>query len=89
MSRTYRDSDREIRVTAVRKDPVDLRRLSRAVIAFAQAQAEAEAQAANPKPKSANSGTKTTVTGIIASKITGKITSLVVDDDNVHDGDAA
>lgn len=39
--------DREIRVRAVRRDPPDLRKLSRALIelALAQAQAEADAQA--------------------------------------------
>jgi hypothetical protein len=44
MSRTYKDSRRHIRVRAIRKDPPDLRRLARALIALAQAQAEAEAQ---------------------------------------------
>lgn len=39
--------EREIRVRAVRRDPPDLRKLSRALIelALAQAQAEADAQA--------------------------------------------
>lgn len=61
MSRTYKDSpinkqvrgrggrarQRNISVRAVRRDPPDLRKLSRAVIALAMAQAEAEAQATN------------------------------------------
>lgn len=38
--------DRHISVRGVRRDPVDLRKLSRALIALAQAQAEADAQAA-------------------------------------------
>src|SRR5438067_348361 len=60
MSRTYKNSpnsnlsrgprsrarQRNISVRAVRRDPPDLRKLSRAVIALAMAQAEAEAQAA-------------------------------------------
>ena len=37
--------ERRITVRGVRRDPVDLRKLSRAVIALAQAQAEADAQA--------------------------------------------
>jgi hypothetical protein len=42
---------RRIRVRAVRRDPPDLRKLSRALIALAleQAQAEADAQAAHEK----------------------------------------
>jgi hypothetical protein len=60
MSRTYKDSphgnearyragkgrQRHISVRSIRRDPPDLRRLSRAVIALAMAQAEAEAEAA-------------------------------------------
>lgn len=46
MSRTYRGDEKRLRVRGVRKDPVDLRRLARALIALAQAQAEADAQAA-------------------------------------------
>lgn len=45
MSRTYKDSERHIRVRGIRKDPPDLRRLARALIVLAEAQAEAEAQA--------------------------------------------
>jgi hypothetical protein len=37
--------DRHISVRAVRRDPPDLRKLSRAIVAIAIAQAEAEAQA--------------------------------------------
>ncbi len=44
MSRTYHQGDRRIRVRGVKKDPPDLRRIARALIAFAQAEAEAEAQ---------------------------------------------
>lgn len=60
MSRTYKDSSkdrqprsrsgrgrpRNISVRAVRRDPPDLRRLSRAIIELAVAQAEADAEAA-------------------------------------------
>ncbi len=59
MSRTYKDSPnskqnrdgggrgrkRNISVRAVRRDPPDVQRLSRAVIALAMAEAEAEAEA--------------------------------------------
>lgn len=57
MSKTYKDSpsqkaarkgrDRDISVRAVRRDPPDLRKLSRALIQLAVAQAEADAQAAS------------------------------------------
>jgi hypothetical protein len=56
MSKTYKDSpnrrtarrgrERTISVRAVRRDPPDLRKLSRALIQLAMAQAEADAQAA-------------------------------------------
>ncbi len=45
MSRTFRNNDGHIRVRGVRKDPPDLRRLARALIALAEAQAETEAEA--------------------------------------------
>ena len=45
MSRTFRRDDSHIRVRGVRKDPPDLRRLARALIALAEAQAETEAEA--------------------------------------------
>lgn len=51
MSRTRKDAarrghrERHISVRAVRRDPPDLRKLSRAIVAIALAQAEAEAQA--------------------------------------------
>ena len=47
MSRTYRnnDGDRRIRVKGVRRNPTDLRRLSRALIELAIAEAEKEAAA--------------------------------------------
>jgi hypothetical protein len=50
MSRTYKDSnnkrnsrERHISIRAVRRDPPDLRKLSRAIIALAMSQAAAEA----------------------------------------------
>jgi len=46
MSRTYKDTERNIRIRAIRKDSPDLRRLARALIALAEAQAETEAQRA-------------------------------------------
>jgi hypothetical protein len=64
MARTYKDSPqskqnrdggggrgrkRHISVRSVRRDPPDVRRLSRTVIALALAQADAEAQAAADK----------------------------------------
>jgi hypothetical protein len=52
MSRTYKDSQRHIRVRGIRKDPPDLRRLARALIALAEAQAEAEAQRAQEQADS-------------------------------------
>lgn len=58
MSKTYKDSrgrkaarkgrERTISVRAVRRDPPDLRKLSRALIQLAMARAEADAQAALP-----------------------------------------
>lgn len=44
MSRTYHHGERRIRVRGVKKDPPDLRRLARALIALAQAEAEATAE---------------------------------------------
>lgn len=51
MSRTRKDApgrkgarDRQISVRAVRRDPPDLRKLSRALIQLAMAQAEADAE---------------------------------------------
>jgi hypothetical protein len=59
MSRTYKDSpngkrrgpgrQRNISVRAVRRDPPDLRKLSRALITLATAEAAAEAEADQPK----------------------------------------
>ena len=40
-----RSRERQLSVRAVRRDPPDLRKLSRAVLALAQAEMEAEAQA--------------------------------------------
>lgn len=51
MSRTYKDSrgpgrtPRQLSVRGVRRDPPDVRKLARALIALAQAQAEADAEA--------------------------------------------
>lgn len=42
MSRTFHHGERKIRVRAIRKDPPDLRRLARALIALVEAEAEAE-----------------------------------------------
>ena len=66
MSRTFKDAPgskqnrsgpgrgrgrrRDISVRAVRRDPPDLRKLSRALIQLAMAEAEAEAQRAAAKP---------------------------------------
>jgi hypothetical protein len=54
MSRTFKDSNRQIRVRGIRKDPPDLRRLARALIALAQAQAEAEAEAVDRQRQSSD-----------------------------------
>lgn len=51
MSRTYKDSQgrgrspQRLTVRGVRRNPVDVRKLSRAIIMLAQAQAEADAKA--------------------------------------------
>jgi len=50
MSRTYHHGERKIRVRSVRKDPPDLRRLARALIALVEAEAEAEAAANEAAP---------------------------------------
>jgi hypothetical protein len=77
MSRTFHHGDRRIRVRGDHKDPPDLRRLARALIALAQAEAESEAEAEaktrarsghrNSKPETgatpAESGTPPTATG--------------------------
>ncbi len=46
-----RSRERQLSVRAVRRDPPDLRKLSRAVLALAQAEMEAEAQALAAKGK--------------------------------------
>ena len=51
MSRTYRHSDRRIRVRGIRR-PTDLRRLARVLIELETAQAEAEAEAEHAKAAS-------------------------------------
>lgn len=62
MARTHKDSrgrrsstPRRISVRGVQRDPVDIRKLSRALISLAQAQAEADAaqqaKAKQPKPQ--------------------------------------
>jgi hypothetical protein len=43
--RTRNQRDRQLSVRAVRRNPPDLRKLSRAIVAIALAQAEAEAEA--------------------------------------------
>lgn len=43
--RTRSQRDRQLSVRAVRRDPPDLRKLSRAIVAIALAEAEAEAEA--------------------------------------------
>ncbi len=53
MSRTYKDSgkykpkERRISVRAIRRDPPDLRKLSRALIELAMAEAAAQAETQN------------------------------------------
>jgi hypothetical protein len=47
-----RSCERRISVRTVRRDPPDLRKLSRALIALAQADAEAQAQAEHTAGKS-------------------------------------
>lgn len=44
MSRTYHHGERRIRVKGVRRNPPDLKRMSRALVELAKAQAEADAQ---------------------------------------------
>lgn len=50
--RRRRGRDQRILVRAVRRDPIDVQKLSRAVLALVRAQAEAEAQAAHEAEKS-------------------------------------
>jgi len=50
MSRTYHSGERHIKVHGVRKDPVELRRQARALIALAKAEAEADAAVHKPSP---------------------------------------
>jgi hypothetical protein len=56
MSRTYHHGERRVRVKGIRRDPPDMKRMSRALIELGKAQAETEAQAVdtdqprNPKP---------------------------------------
>jgi hypothetical protein len=52
MSRTFHHGERKIRVRAIRKDPPDLRRLARALIALVEAETEAEAEEQVRKAKS-------------------------------------
>lgn len=66
MSRTYHHGERKIRVRSIRKDPPDLRRLARALIALVEAEAEAEAAKSqsnsppqsNAKPKPPKRGAR-------------------------------
>lgn len=55
MSRTFHHGERRIRVKGVRRQPVDLRRLARALIELAQAEAEAAAQAEHEYVEAAKS----------------------------------
>ena len=59
MSKTFHHGERRLRIRSVRKNPPDLRRLSRALIELARAQAEAEAEATHqdrPKQPPTESG---------------------------------
>ena len=60
MSRTFHHGERKIRVRAIRKDPPDLRRLARALIALVEAEAEAEAEAEEQARKKSTSRKKST-----------------------------
>ncbi len=44
MSRTFHRGERRIRVRQIRRDPPDLRKVAKALIALAQAQAELDAE---------------------------------------------
>jgi hypothetical protein len=50
-SRSVRPRERHISVRSVRRDPPDLRKLSRALLAIALAEAEAQAQTEKDKAK--------------------------------------
>lgn len=75
MSRTYHHGERRIRVRGAPKDPVDLRRMARALIAMVQAQHEAEAQ-----------GTATPSDGKTVAS-TDDISPVVTDDGPAADAD--
>ena len=61
MSRTYHHGERRIRVKGVRRNPPDLKRMSRALVELAKAQAEADAQlAAQSQPDDTTTSTSTT-----------------------------
>lgn len=79
MSRTYHHGERHIRVRGAPRDPVDLRRMARALIAMVQAQLEAEAQE-NARASNRKTGPSTM-----------KISPVVADDrpTTADDGDAA
>jgi hypothetical protein len=49
-----RQSDRRISIRSIRRNPPDLSKLGRALIALAMAEAEAEAQAQDAKAKKAS-----------------------------------
>jgi hypothetical protein len=55
---TNKNSERRIRVRGVRRDPPDLKKLSRALIALAMAQAQAEADAQAEHQTKTNEGDK-------------------------------
>lgn len=50
MSRTFHRGERRIRVRQIRRDPPDLRKVAKTLIALAQAQAELEAQQSHTAP---------------------------------------
>ena len=54
---TRKQSDRRISIRSIRKNPPDLHKLGRALIALAMAQAEAEAQAEDAKKAKQKPGT--------------------------------
>ncbi len=58
MSRTYHHGERRIRVRGVKKDPPDLRRMARALIALARAEAEVQAEASDKKKPKEAKGSK-------------------------------
>lgn len=58
MSRTFHRGERRIRVRQIRRDPPDLRKVAKTLIALAQAQAELEAQQTHTTTTAPSTGTK-------------------------------